>query len=132
LLDIIIFVPYNLFKLFWCIKYQYMNIYENRKKKWKKKRNSELTGLGDFGPASAGERAAAWAGGPLGPPAGQTMRGWCGDGAVARAHVPEGGDADGVRRGLNRSGLTAGEVRGGSPSGARFCDGGVATRHGRG
>jgi hypothetical protein len=88
--------------------------------------------LGDFGPARAGERVAAWAGGPLGPPAGQTAWGWCGDGAVARAHVSEGGDADDVRRGVNRSGLTAGEVRDGSPSGARFCDGGVATRHGRG
>jgi hypothetical protein len=27
LLDIIIFVPYNFFKLFLCINYQYINIY---------------------------------------------------------------------------------------------------------
>jgi hypothetical protein len=40
-----------------------------------------------------------------------------------------GGDGGG---GANRSGLTAGEVRGGSPPGPRFCDGGVVARHGRG
>jgi hypothetical protein len=34
--------------------------------------------------------------------------------------------------GANRSGSTAGEVRGGSPPGARFCDGGEVARHGRG
>jgi hypothetical protein len=80
----------------------------------------------------ASERAAAWACGPLGPPTGETARGWRGDSAVVRAHVPEGGEADGVRRGVNRSGFTTGEVRGGSPPGARFCDGGVAARHERG
>jgi hypothetical protein len=93
-------------------------IYENRKKKWKKgkrKRNSELTGLGGiFGPASAGERAATWAGGPLGPPQGETARGWRGDSVVAWAHVPKKGEADGVERatggGANRSGSTAGEA----------------------
>jgi hypothetical protein len=51
---------------------------------------------------------------------------------VARAHVPKGGEADGVRRGVNRSGSTVGEVRGGSPPRAQFCDGGVAARPGRG
>jgi hypothetical protein len=41
LLDIIIFVPYNLFRLFLVHKisiYVYIYIYENRKKKWKKEK----------------------------------------------------------------------------------------------
>jgi hypothetical protein len=55
LLDIIIFVPYNLFKLFLVDKISiYEYIYENREKKWKKKRNSELTGLGGFWPSESG------------------------------------------------------------------------------
>jgi hypothetical protein len=104
-------------------------IYENRKKKWKKEKEKEFRvnwAGGDSGPASA------WEGGPLGPPARETTRGWRGDDAVAWTHVLEGGEVDSVRRGVNRSGLTAGEVRGGSPPGARFCDGGVAARHVRG
>jgi hypothetical protein len=62
LLDIIIFVPYNLFKLFLVHKISiYEYIYGNRKKKWKKEkeRNSELTGLGGFWPASARPRGHA-------------------------------------------------------------------------
>jgi hypothetical protein len=86
-----------------------MKIGKRNGKKEKRKRNSELTGLGGiFGPASAGERAATWAGGPLGPPAGKTARGWRGDGAVAQAHVPEKGEADGVERTMGGAGEPAG------------------------
>jgi hypothetical protein len=110
-------------------------IYENRKKKWKKgkrKRNSELTGLGGiFGPASAGERAATWAGGPLGPPQGETARGWRGDSVVAWAHVPKKGEADGVERATGRARPPV-RPRGGSSSGSRFCNGKRVARHGRG
>jgi hypothetical protein len=45
---------------------------------------------------SASARAATWASGPLGPPAGEAAWGRRGDGAVARAHMPE-----------ERGGLTA-------------------------
>jgi hypothetical protein len=70
---------------------------------------------------------------------------WLASGGMARAHVPEGGGGDGVRRGARaarggaraggaRTGWspTAGEVRGGSPPRSRFCDYGVVARHGRG
>jgi hypothetical protein len=46
--------------------------------KGKRKGIPSKLGWGDFGPASAGERAVAWAGGPLGSPAGETTRGWRG------------------------------------------------------
>jgi hypothetical protein len=43
LLDIIIFVPYNFFKLFLVHKIStYEYIYENRKKKWKKEKEKEF------------------------------------------------------------------------------------------
>jgi hypothetical protein len=58
LLYIIIFVPYNLFKLFLVHKISiYKYIYENRKKKWekgKKKGNSQLAGPGGFWPSEHG------------------------------------------------------------------------------
>jgi hypothetical protein len=57
--------------------------------KGKKKRNSRLTGPGGFQPGRAWARAAAWA---CGPPAGRRH----GDGAVARAHMPEEVGADDV------------------------------------
>jgi hypothetical protein len=72
-------VPYNLFKLFLVHKISiHEYIYENRKKKWKKGKEKEFQANwagGDFDPASAGERAAAWAGGS---PAEER----CGDGAM--------------------------------------------------
>jgi hypothetical protein len=68
LLYIIIFVPYNLFKLFLVHKISvYKYIYENGKKKWKKEKEKEFSASwagGDFGPASASARAGARAGGP--------------------------------------------------------------------
>jgi hypothetical protein len=65
-LYLIIFVPYNLFKLFLVhkistYKYIYIYIYENGKKKWekKKKRNFLLAGPGGFRPSRARVRARA-------------------------------------------------------------------------
>jgi hypothetical protein len=56
LLYIIIFVPYNLFKLFLVHKISaYKYIYENGKRK--KKRNSQLIGPGGFRPSRAQTRA---------------------------------------------------------------------------
>jgi hypothetical protein len=122
-------VPYNLFKLFLVHKISIREyIYENRKKKWKKEKEKEFQANwvgGDFGPASARPRGQA-------AHSARQRRNGAGMAPWARAHVPEGGEADGVRRGVNRSGSTAGEVRGGSPPGSRFCDGGVVARHGRG
>jgi hypothetical protein len=46
---------------------------------------------GDFRPGRTWPRAAAWAGGPLGPPAGETAWGRRKDGAVAWAHMAEEG-----------------------------------------
>jgi hypothetical protein len=69
--------------------------------KGKRKRVSRLAGPGgSFWPSRARARATAWAGGPLGPPAGETTWEWCGDSAVAWAHMPEEGamGADGVER----------------------------------
>jgi hypothetical protein len=60
--------------------------------KGKKKRNSRLTGPGGISAWSvAGACAAAWAGGPLGPPAEETAWGQRRDSAVAWAHMPEEG-----------------------------------------
>jgi hypothetical protein len=55
----------------------------------------------------------------------------------AWAHVPEGGEADGVGWSDEGGGEPAGarppvRPRGGSPSGSRFCDDGVVARHGQG
>jgi hypothetical protein len=106
-----------------------MNIYMKigkRNGKREKKRNSKLTGPG--GILTQRARASAR---PRGQAARQRRNG-AGMAPWARAHVPEGGEADGVRRGVNRSGSTAGEVCGGSLPGSRFCDGGVVAKHGRG
>jgi hypothetical protein len=51
LLDILFLCPIIYLDYFWCIKYQYMNIYMKigkRNGKGKKKRNSQLTGLGEI------------------------------------------------------------------------------------
>jgi hypothetical protein len=61
LLDIIIFVPYNLFRLFLVHKisiyeYIYMKI-GKRNGKRKKKRNSQLTGPGGFWPSERRQAA---------------------------------------------------------------------------
>jgi hypothetical protein len=134
----IIFVPYNLFRLFLVHKISiYEYIYENRKKKWKREKEKEFPANwagGDFGPASAGARARARAGGPAGPRRS----------GAARADAVGAGPCVSERRGVtawsgrrrgggaNRSSSTVGEVHGGSPPGARFCDGGEVARHGRG
>jgi hypothetical protein len=63
LLYIIIFVPYNLFKLFLVHKISvYKYICENGKKNWKKEKEKEFSASwvrGDFGPVSEGARAGA-------------------------------------------------------------------------
>jgi hypothetical protein len=87
-------VPYNLFKLFLVHKissYKYIYIYENRK--WEKEKGFlSYLGRGEFlNQPGAGARAAAWAGGPHGPPVGETAWGRRGDGVVAWAHMPEEG-----------------------------------------
>jgi hypothetical protein len=69
--------------------------------KGKRKRVSQLDGPGDFlAQSGASARAAAWVGGPLGPPVGETAWGRRGDSAVSRAHMPEerGGDYGGTAR----------------------------------
>jgi hypothetical protein len=83
---------------------------------------------------SASARATAWAGGPLGPPVGETTRGRHRDGAVAWAHMPEEGGLtawNGDGGGREPAGVRPSvKSRGGSPLGARFCDRGVVARHG--
>jgi hypothetical protein len=85
LLDIIILCPIIYLDYFWCIKYQYIYIYikiGKEKGKRKGKGFPQLVGRGVGGggirPSRARARAAAWAGGPLGPPMGERR----GDGAV--------------------------------------------------
>jgi hypothetical protein len=113
-----------------------MKIGKGNGKRKKKKGFSASWAGGEFlAQPSASARAAAWAGGPLGLPAGETTWGRRGDGAVAWAHMPEEGGltarhGDGGRE-------SAGvrlpvKSRDGSPPGIRFCDGGVVARHGRG
>jgi hypothetical protein len=68
-----------------------MKIGKGNGKRKKKKGFSASWAGGSFWPSRARARAAAWAGGPLGPPVGETAWGWRGDGAVARAHMPEEG-----------------------------------------
>jgi hypothetical protein len=125
-------VPYNLFKLFLVHKISiYKYIYEIRKKKWKKEKEREFSANWaegeDFGPASAGAGRR-----PSRPTEKQS------DAGGHRGCGPMRQREEGVttwserRRGANRSGSTTGEVCGGSPPGARFCDRGVVARHGRG
>jgi hypothetical protein len=98
ILILIIFVPYNLFRLFLVHKISASKyIYENGKRNGKRKRRKDFQlagpGGGDFGPARR-ERARSRAGKrPLGPPAGETA----GNDAVAWAHMPgRGRGANGV------------------------------------
>jgi hypothetical protein len=71
-------VPYNLFKLFLVHKISvYKYIYENRKKKWEKKKEKEFQvnrAGGDFGLVRRG-RAASRPNGPIRP---MRSRGWHG------------------------------------------------------
>jgi hypothetical protein len=97
-------VPYNLFRLFLVHKISaYKYIYENREKKWEKKKKKEFS--------------ASWAGRDFGPP-----------GASARAGVlaAQQGDGGGRRHGAGphareREGLTALTARrkGGGSTGVR-------------
>jgi hypothetical protein len=81
LLDIIILCPKIYLDYFWCIKYQYIYIYIKIGKEKGKRKRKEISSAswvgGEFGPVEYG-RAAAWAGSPLGPPAGERR----GDGAM--------------------------------------------------
>ena len=71
MLDIIIFVPYNLFRLFLVHNIStFVYIYRKRKKEKEKERDFLASWAeGHFGPAERG-RARKRAGGPLGPPVG--------------------------------------------------------------
>jgi hypothetical protein len=119
-------VPSNLFRLFLVhrisiYEYIYIYIYENREKKWKKEKEKEFS--------------TSWAGGDFRPS--RPTEEWSGAGG-RRGCRPTRQREEGVtawserRGGANRSSSTAGEVRGGSPPGAWFCDGGVVVRHGQG
>jgi hypothetical protein len=132
LLYIIIFEPYNLFKLFLVHKISvYKYIYENGKRKWKKKKEKGFSASwagGNFGPASAGAGRR-----PSRPTVERRGVGGRHGRGPTRQREEGGNDVERAKEGgPNRSGSTAGEVRGGSPPGARFCDGGVVARHGRG
>jgi hypothetical protein len=97
------------------------------KKKWKKEKEKEFSASWAGGGRISAQRARA--GGPVGPRRSGAVRA---DAVGASPHVSEGRGGNGVERateGVNRSGSTAGEVRGGCPSGARFCDGGVVAWH---
>jgi hypothetical protein len=105
--------------------------------KAKRKRVSQLAGPGgSFWPSRARASAAAWVGGPLGPPVGETAWGRREDGAVARAHMPEEGGLtawNGDRGDRELAGVQPPvKSHGGSPPRVRFCDGGVMERHRRG
>jgi hypothetical protein len=96
-LNIIILCHIKYLDYFWCIKYQYKNIYVKmgkRNGKKKRKRISLLTGPeGEFGP-TGGARAATRAGGLARPTIGSGV----GTASWARAHVPARGE-NGVREG---------------------------------
>jgi hypothetical protein len=115
LLDIIILCPKIYLDYFWCIKYQYINIYIKIGNEKGKRKGKEVS-------------SASWAGGISAQPSagtrsrvGRRPTSLAGGGTM-RAHVLEGG-------GLM---ATAGEVHDGSPPGSRFCDDGAVVRHGRG
>jgi hypothetical protein len=84
LLDIIILVPYNLFRLFLVHKISiYIHIYKKMEKKRTKEKDKEFSvswarGGGGNLAQQGHTRAVARVGGPLGPPAGERR----GDGAV--------------------------------------------------
>jgi hypothetical protein len=125
-------VPYNLFKLFSVHKISiYKYIYENRKKKWEKEKEREFSA--SWAGGILAQQARARAGGPADPRRSGATRADA-VGASPRVSERRGVTAWSGRQGgrSNRSGSTAGEVRGGSPLGARFCDGGVVAGHERG
>jgi hypothetical protein len=83
LLDIIIFVPYNLFRL--CLVHKisiYVYIYENRKNKWKKEEEKEFHANwagGGFWPSERGRaRAGRWPSRPTEERNGASRRRGCG------------------------------------------------------
>jgi hypothetical protein len=114
-----------------------MKIGKGNGKRKKKNGFSASWARGEFlAQPGASTRAASWAGGPLGPPAGEMASGWRGDGVVARAHMAEEGGltARNGDRGEREPARVRPPVksRGGSPSGVRFCDRRVVAMHGRG
>jgi hypothetical protein len=136
LLDLIIFVPYNLFKLFLVHKisaYKYMC--ENGKKKWEKEKEKEFQVNrvgGDFGLVGSGH-AASWPNGPSRP---TRSEGRCGG---HRGHGPtrqkgRGETASGGRRRAvcGRGEPVAGEPNDGSSPVVLFWVDGVVAKHERG
>jgi hypothetical protein len=104
-----------------------------RNGKRKREKVSQLAEPGCFWPSRA--RARARSHGQAAHSAHQWGR-RRGDDAVARAHMPEEGGADGAkqRRGREESAGVRPPLkpRGGSPPWVRFCDGEVVARHGQG
>ena len=136
MLDIIIFVPYNLFKLFLVHKIStYKYICENGKKKWEKEKEKEFQVnrvRGDFGLVRRG-RAASWPNGPSRP----TRSGGRRDGHRGRGPTRQRGRGEtasgGSRRAVRGGGeLVAGEPDGGSSPVVRFWVDGVVAKHKRG
>jgi hypothetical protein len=92
LLDIIILCPKIYLDYFWCIKYQYINIYIKIGNEKGKRKGKEVS-------------SASWAGGISAQPSagtrsrvGRRPTSLAGGGTM-RAHLLEGGGADGARRG---------------------------------
>jgi hypothetical protein len=101
-LDIIILCPKIYLDYFWCIKYQYIYVYKKIGKKEKKeKRFPQLAGLGGGGNSA---QPSASAHGRVGrrPHLARQQGNGAGTTPWARAHVPEGGEADDARRGDGR------------------------------
>jgi hypothetical protein len=132
LLYLIIFVPYNLFKLFLVHKisaYKYICEKGKRNGKRKKKRNSRLTGPGGI---SAWSGAGVRRRGQMGPydPRGAGDGAVDGVGAGPRAREGEGRRRQGGRRAVCGGGEpVAGEPDGGSSPVVRFLVDGVVAKH---
>jgi hypothetical protein len=136
LLYLIIFVPYNLFRLFLVHKILASKyICENGKKKREKKKRRNFptswAGGGDFGPDGASARRRARFRPTWPSRAGQRR----GNGAAARARTPERGGRTALTarregRELDR-GPVGGEPRGGSLPSVRFCGGETVAKHGQ-
>jgi hypothetical protein len=129
----IIFVPYNLFRLFLVHKILASKyICENGEKEKRKDFPASWAGGGDFGPDGTSARGRARFR-PTWPSRAGRRPG--GDGAAARACTPERGGWTALTarregRELDR-GPVGGEPRGGSSSSVRFCGGETVAKHGR-
>jgi hypothetical protein len=130
----IIFVPYNLFKLFLVHKISaYIYIWEKEMGKEKEKGFPACWARGRFWPIRARARGCGRGRQPTRPISEETA--W--DGAMARAHTSaRGGGVNGAERATEGGKPTEArppvKSRGGSLPWVRFCGGGEVARHGRG